>query len=291
MPSLSVKKVTVASPKRSAASKVVSPKRSVPKTLPPHFMEDALAFFFAIVEPEIVKIHPTYISPTVEEFLYGLKKLNKTYASILTPPKSKRRQTRRRKLALPPRSQAGGTLSENMEILFSVIVGNAIGTFDTPCAKLFSYIAIMLYALWGYKLVSDRLPHPLPGADLALAASDPAGTITSITVAFVQKHIPALDAGMGQFENLLQQYSRRTLANYEADRTRRRWAEHMVVSNVLTTLKMIVNIRAYKLYVVAPLACSLAALGIEPSCWRECAQALPHDLVSADPADAQKPEL
>lgn len=275
MPSLSVKKATVTSPKRS-------------KTVPPHFMEDALAFFFAIVEPEIVQIHPTYISPTVEEFVYGFKKLNKTFAGELSfksatlTKESKRRQTRRNtKRMLPtltkPRNgsnQVGGTLSENMQILFSFILGNAIGTFDTPCAMLFSFIAIMLYALWGYKLVSDKLPEPLPGANPALMASDPATAITDVVVEFTRRHVPVLNAGLTQFENRLQEYCRRTLANYEAEPTRRRGAEHMFASSIVPVLKKIVNIKAYKLYIVMPLACGLAAIGI-PSCWRECTAVLP----------------
>ncbi len=274
MPSPSAKKVTVASPKKAAA-----------RIPPPHFMEDVLAFFFAIVEPEIVKTHPTYISPTVDEFVYGLKRINKTFGAALGTLKTaeKRRQTRRRRgsasTSTKKSKQTAGAenqLSENMQILFSVFVGGAIGTFDTPCAQLFSYIAIMLYALWGYKLVSDRLPQALPGADTALMVSDPAGTITDIVVEYVRRHIPSLSMGIQRFENSLEQYSRQVEISYEAEKTRWRHAEHVFASRMIPVLKRLVVMQTYKVYVVIPIACGLAALGIE-SCWRECMQTLARD--------------
>jgi hypothetical protein len=237
-------------------------KRTGSRKTPSRFVENALASFFAIVEPEIRKVHPTYISPTVDDFIRELKHLNQEMSTKTT----KRTQTQRK--------HVGGASSAdtNMKWLLSFTVGALIGTFNTTCEKLFSYIAITLYAMWGYKIVSDTFQTgPLPGANVALVLSDPAGGINRATCSFFREHISTLNRLGHRFDEHMGTFNAYANEQYSTSPSVQTWGELHIVSRLPFILNTVLNSHIYRLFVVAPISCLLSELGVE-SCRRICMQ-------------------
>jgi hypothetical protein len=235
-------------------------------------MKDALAFFFSIVEPEIIKVHPSYISPTVEEFVYELKKLNRDLAAEMAMGKMKGKATTRKQTRPAALTrQSGGVLNEHIQWLLERTVGGLIGRFDTTCAKLLSFISTTLWAMWGYKIASDNV-SPLPGADTAVMMSDPAGTINRTTCSFLREHIDSLNTLGSVFDESLYSLNAHVNGIYEENPAFHTRLYVLAASNIMPILKTLLNMPTYKLFIVAPISCLLERLGVE-SCQRECREA------------------
>jgi hypothetical protein len=285
-----------------SAKRSTSPKKVVKRGIPPRFMETVLEFFFAIVEPDIVKVHPTYISPTVEEFVYLMKRLDIAFGGPARPKstavsnmrqKNSKRQTRKTvRAALPSRAtampfqstrgnilvQSGGVeISENMKTLFGFMVSAAVGSFDTPCELLFSTAAIMQYAMWAYTIYSARLKEPLPGAEAAGLMSDPADAITNVVINALTKWVPSISVTARQFVPHLREYNTKVAEEYESAKSS--YFSRLGSQVTAFALKKVVNMQVYKNMVVLPISCILASMGYE-SCRSICARIAPEALQS-----------
>jgi hypothetical protein len=202
-------------------SKVVTP------TLPT--LETVLTYLFNVGGHEIRKKEPAYEPPTAKDFL---QEVQVAFRSSV-------------------RQSAGG--SNKVRVFAQKLVGATVGTFDTPCATLLSYFAIVVWAAFFYTLAVSFFQ--LPSSQLADAFANPVFAMLEL----LQGRIGSGMAPLRQLKDTIRVFVDSTLPN----------VNHMAGSGIQQAILFLFNSEAYKRLVESSLACLLLRLGIG-SCREKC---------------------
>lgn len=194
-------------------------------------LEEVLTYFFNAGGHEIRKKEPTYVPPTAQEFL---QEVRSTLRSSIS------------------KTMKGG--SENRIQLFTnKLMGIAVGTFDTPCNKLLSYFAFVVWASFFYVLAVSFFQ--LPESKLIHAFANPVFAMLDL----LQGRI---GSGMGPLREMKQridEFVETTLPNIP----------NMVGMGLKQVIMALFNSQGYTHLVENTLACLLLRLG-EFSCRDKC---------------------